>query len=152
MSTSRVHVTYDEYLGDPSLNPFGVDAGRGYDNVYQGTWRTTNSPPEIAAIHDNVMADFQDGPTGVVAVYLADDDSPTGILKTLLGFQQYPGRPGEMNDERRRSFAYCGEVDGIDIDTIAVNVDLFERTRTLNIPDTAARMMELLEQNPDDDQ
>ena len=82
---------------------------------------------------------------------VSDGDSITGILKVAHGLHQRPSRPGYRDPDRHQVFAYEGEVAGIDITTFLVDINQFSATPAVNVPDTIARVLQLLEEEPDQD-
>jgi hypothetical protein len=82
--TPPTPLTYGELYSDPTKNPFGIDDDDKevcYSGMYQ-VWRATSAPMTTATLHRNVLADFS-RPIGGIGIFVADDESPTNILKFL---------------------------------------------------------------------
>jgi hypothetical protein len=104
----------------PTNNPFGLSEGdivSGIVGIYTG-WRVTSRPPNTKEVHLNILADFA-SPVGAIGVFVHGGGLPTGLLQVLHGVQNFLGLPGRPSADRRQTFAYLGDVVGIDAVTIA---------------------------------
>jgi hypothetical protein len=113
---------------DPVKNLFGLENEKKeicYSSIYQ-LWRATNAPLTVEALHENVLADFH-RPVGGIDIFVADDESSTGILKFLHRVESFPGTPGHSRD-RMMSFCYEGDVSGCDINAVAFDENQLDIT------------------------
>jgi hypothetical protein len=100
-------------------------------------------PPNTKEVHLNILADFA-SPVGAIGVFVHIGGSPTGILQVLHVVHNFSGLPGRPSAERRQTFAYLGDVVGIDEFAIAFNVECLGITDSVIVPGTHDRIMQLL--------
>jgi hypothetical protein len=146
--TPPTPLTYGELYSDPAKNPFGTDDYDKevcYSGMYQ-VWRATSAPLTTAILHRNVLADFS-RPIGGIRIFVADDESPTGILKFLHRVDSFPGRPGHSRD-RMASLCYEGDVSGCDICTVGFDENQLALTPDVIIPGSYERTLQLLSEEP----
>jgi hypothetical protein len=146
--TPPTPLTYGELYSDPTKNPFGIDDDNKevcYSGMYQ-VWRATSAPMTTAILHRNVLADFS-RPIGGIGIFVADDDSPTGILKFLHRVESFPGTPGHSRD-RMVSLCYEGDVSGCDICTVGFDENQLALTPDVIIPGSYERTLQLLREEP----
>jgi hypothetical protein len=141
-------LTFEEFYAEPTNNPFGVtnsDIVTGIASVNAG-WRLTNRPPSVKEVHLNILADFS-APIGAVGIFV-QGGGPTGNLQVLHEIQNFPGLPGRASSDRRQTFAYLGEVVGIDAVTVAFDEECLAVTDSVIVPGTHERVMQLLNDEP----
>jgi hypothetical protein len=153
--TQPAYLTFEEYHAEPANNPFGLSEGdsfSGIAGVYAG-WRVVRRPTNTKEDHLNILADFT-SPVGAIGVFVQGGGSPTGLLQVLHGVQNFPGLsglpglPGRPSVDRRQTFAYLGEVVGIDAVTVAFNKECMGVTDSVIVPGTHDRVMQLLAVGP----
>jgi hypothetical protein len=143
--TRPTFLTFEEFYSEPTNNPFGttgLDVVAGVNNVNAG-WRLANRPPSIKEVHLNMLADFST-PIGAVGIFVQGGGSVTGEFQVLHGIQNFPGLPGRPSADRRQTFAYLGEVVGIDAVTVAFDDECLNVTASVIVPGTHDRVMQLL--------
>ena len=84
-------------------------------------------------------------------MFVADDDAASGVLKVFHAFSSYPGVPGAVDPDRFRTFAFEGDVTGVDILSVAIDDTMFDRTGNVNIASTPERHFEVLNQDDADE-
>ena len=146
--------TYKELFSDPSNNPIGTNNDELKESL-QGSyaqWRVSSNPPDVCSLHQDLLLEFQ-WPIGGVAVFMeaSVDHHPTGVFKILHGIQHFPGRPGKHSLHRDVTFAYLGDVYETDIQSLAFDENLLERTPDINIPGSFQQLNKILSANPDDE-
>ena len=143
--------SYKALFSDPSNNPLGPadEAKQGYKEIF-AHWRTTNNPPNADQVLKDAQLDFG-APIGVIGMFVPDGSSPTGVLCVAHGLQCYAGQPGKPSQSRGLTFAFVDEVDGIDIQSFALEETHLERTEEVRIPGTPERLMEMLTDEPDEE-
>jgi hypothetical protein len=85
---------------------------------------------------------------GGFCIFVHGGGSPTGLLQVLHGVQNFPGLPGHPSADRRQTFAYLGDVVGIDAVTIAFGEECLGTTESVIVPGTHDRLMQLLAEEP----
>jgi hypothetical protein len=85
---------------------------------------------------------------GAIGVFVHGGGSPTGLLQVLHGVQNFPGLPGRPSADRRQTFAYLGDVVGIDAVTVAFDEECLGTTDSVIVPGTHDRVMQLLAEEP----
>jgi hypothetical protein len=141
-------LTYSELYADPGRNPFGIEDERKevcYSGMYQ-VWRATTATLTEPTSHQNVLADFS-RPIGCICIYVADDKSPTGILKFLNRVKSFPGTPGRSRDIMV-SLCCEGDVSGVDISTFAFDGIQLEVTPNVVVPGSYKRFLQLISEEP----
>jgi hypothetical protein len=147
--TQPAYLTFEEYHAEPTNNPFGLSEGdivSGIAGIYAG-WRVASRPPNTKEVHLNILADFA-SPMGAIGVFVHGGGSPTGLLHVLQGVQNFPGLPGRPSADRRQTFAYLGDVVGIDAVTVAFDEECLGTTESVIVPGTHDRVMQLLAEEP----
>jgi hypothetical protein len=81
-------------------------------------------------------------------VFAQGGGSPIGQLQVLHGIHNFPGLRGRPSANRRQTFAYLGEVVGIDVVTITFDEDCLASTENVIVPGTHNRVMQLLTEEP----
>jgi hypothetical protein len=72
-----------------------------------------------------------------------DGTSSTGVLEVLHGVSIYPGVPGQARD-RMKIFASLGDVEGVDVATVAYNSKQLSITPDVLVPGSIDRNLQLL--------
>jgi hypothetical protein len=147
--TLPTYLTFEEYHAEPANNPFGLSEGdivSGIAGIYAG-WRVVSWPPNTKQVHLNILADFA-SPVGAIRVFVQGGGSPTGLLQVIHGIQNFPGLPGRPSADRRQTFAYLGEVVGIDAITIAFDEECRGITDSVIVPGTHTHVIQMLAEEP----
>jgi hypothetical protein len=76
-----------------------------------------------------------------------DGSSPTGVLRIIHGIQLFPGLPGRSRD-RLKTFAFEGDVDGVDVATVAFGQQQLAITADVIVPGSFTRTLQLLNAEP----
>jgi hypothetical protein len=118
---------------------------RCYRAVYE-TWRAKGAPLTVGKLHHNIMADFS-RPIGGIGVFVVDKESASGTLQVLHSAQSYPGSPGVSRD-RLTTFLSEGDVDGLDIATVAFDENQLAITADVIVPGSVDHMLQLLADEP----
>jgi hypothetical protein len=149
MTGTRPHnLTYCELYSDPANNPFGtseeeLEACTGA--VYQ-VFRATGLPLAEDVLLQNILADFS-RPIGGLGIFVPDGSSPIGVLRIIHGIQLFPGLPGHSRD-RLKTFAFEGDVDGVDGATGAFDRQQLAITTDVLVPGSIARTLQMLSSEP----
>jgi hypothetical protein len=134
--TPPTPLTYSELYSDPADNPSGLEDDKKeicYSSIYQ-VWRATTAPLAVEALQHNVLADFSRPVGGIdIDIFIADNESATGILKSLHHVESFPGTPGHIPD-RMTSMCYEGGVLGCDISTVAFDENQLAITPDVIVP------------------
>jgi hypothetical protein len=139
-----IAITYREFYSEPANNPFGLEeAGKdsGYEAVYE-VWRATSGAFEVDVLLQNILADCS-RTIGGIGVFVLDGTSSTGVLEVLHGVSIYPGVPGQARD-RMKIFASLGDVEGVDVATVAYNSKQLSITPDVLVPGSIDRNLQLL--------
>jgi hypothetical protein len=80
-------------------------------------------------------------------VFVPNKSSPTGVLRVLHGIQLFPGIPGQTRD-CLKTFAFEGDVVGVDMVTIAFDPSQLAITDDIIVPGSIARTRQLLAAEP----
>jgi hypothetical protein len=99
-------------------------------------FRAEGLPLDEAELLQNIQADFC-RPIGGIGVFVPDETSPTGVLRVLHGIQLFPGIPGQSRD-LLKTFAFEGDVVGVDMDTIAIEPIQLVITNDIIVPGSIA--------------
>lgn len=121
-------MSYADLYNDPANNPFGTspdDRALGYASIF-AFLRVNDRPPSANELEKEMLTEFHE-PIGVIGTLVEDGTHESGILKCVHALQVYPGQPGKPSPDRSRAFAYVDDVDGIDITTIALDEDMYDR-------------------------
>jgi len=145
--------SYKDLFANPSKCPLGIGdpMKSAIGNIY-AHWRVDAGPPDVDEVHEDLLSDFV-WAIGAVGVFTsATPDEPTGALKLLHGFLRHPGLPGQASAHRNVTFAYLGDIVGLDIQSVAFDENQLERTDEVNVAGSPARHQELLQADPDEEQ
>jgi hypothetical protein len=82
-----------------------------------------------------------------IGVFVPDESSPTRVLRVLHGIQLFPGIPGQ-NRDRLKTFAFEGDVVGVDMATIAFYPSQLAITDDIIVLGSIARTRQLLAVKP----
>jgi hypothetical protein len=149
MTGTRPHnLTYCELYYNPANNRFGMseeDLEACTRAAYQVFW-ATGFPLAEDALLQNILADFS-RPIGGLGIFVPDGSSPTRVPRIIHGIQLFPGLPGCSRD-RLKTFAFEGNVDGVDGATVAFDQQLLEITADVLVPGSIARTFQLLSAEP----
>jgi hypothetical protein len=129
-----IAITYRELYSEPANNPFGLDKtskDSGYEAVYD-VWRAASGALEVDVLLQNFLADCS-RPIGGIGVFVSDGTSSTGVLEVLHGVSIYPGAPGQARD-RMQVFASLGDVEGVDVATVAFDANQLPITPDVFVP------------------
>jgi hypothetical protein len=132
-------ISYHELYADPTKNPFGTNEEElevCTRAVFEVFWATGLALDE-GELMLNIQADFG-RPIGGVAIFFPDGDSPTGVLRVLHGVHLFPGMPGRSRD-RMKTFAFEGDVEGVDASSIAFDKAQLAITADIVVPGSIAR-------------
>jgi hypothetical protein len=91
----------------------------------------------------NIQADFG-RPIEGIAIFVPDGDSPTGVLRVLHGVHLFPGIPGQSRG-RMKTFAFEGDVEGVDAATIAFDKAQLAITADIVVPGSITRTHQRLD-------
>jgi hypothetical protein len=94
----------------------------------------------------NILADFS-RPIGGLGIFVPDGSSPTGVLRIIHGIQLFPGIPGRSRN-RLKTFAFEGDVDGVDGATVAFDHQQLAITVDVLVPGSIGRTLQLLSSEP----
>jgi hypothetical protein len=139
-----IAVTYRELYSEPANNPFGLEeAGKdsGYEAVYE-VWRETSGALEVDVLLQNILADCS-RTIGGIGVFVLDGTSSSGVLEVLHGVSIYPGVPGKARD-CMKIFASLGDVEGVDVATVAFDSKQLSITLDVLVPGSINRTLQLL--------
>jgi hypothetical protein len=142
------NLTNGELYSNPANNPFGTseeDLEGSTRSVYQ-VFRATGLPLTEEVLLQNILADFC-RPIGGLGVFVPDGSSPTGVLRIVHGIQLFPEVPGRSRD-RLKTFAFEGDVDGVDVATVAFDPQQLAITADVVVPGSIARNLQLLRAEP----
>jgi hypothetical protein len=143
-----IAITYRELYSEPANNPFGLDKtmkDSGYEAVYD-VWRAASGALEVDVLLQNILADCS-RPIGGIGVFVSDGTSSTGVLEVLHGVSVYPGVPGQARD-RMKVFASLGDVEGVDVATVAFDAKQLSITPDVLVPASIDRTLQLLAEEP----
>jgi hypothetical protein len=149
--TRRVYTSFAEFYAEPANHPFGVfeDDLEAYTRAVFEVFRAEGLPLDEAELLQNIQADFC-RPIGGIGVFVPDEASPTGVLRVLHGIQLFPGIPGQTRD-RLKTFAFEGDVVGVDMANIAFDPSQLAITDDIIVPGSIARTRQLLAAEPTHD-
>jgi hypothetical protein len=136
-----IAITYRELYSEPTNNPFGMEEAvkdAGYEAVYE-VWRATAGSLEVDVLLQNILADWS-RPIGGIVVFVPDGTSSTGVLEVMHGVSIYPGVPGQARD-RMKIFASLGDVEGVDIATVAFDPRQLSITPDVLVPGSIDRTL-----------
>jgi hypothetical protein len=149
MASTRPHnLTYCELYSDLASNPFGTseeDLEACTRAAYQ-VFRATGLPLADDVLLQNILADFS-RPIGGLGIFVPDGSSPTGVLRIIHDIQLFPGLPGRSRD-RLKTFAFEGDVDGVDVATVAFDQQQLAITADVIFPGSITRTLQLLNAEP----
>jgi hypothetical protein len=143
-----ITITYRELYSEPANNPFGMEESvkdAGYEAVYE-VWRDTAGALEVDVLLQNILADCS-RPIGGIGVFVSDGSSSTGVLEVMHGVSIYPGVPGQARDQMK-IFASVGDVEGVDIATVAFDPKKLSVTPDVLVPGSIDRTLQLLAKEP----
>jgi hypothetical protein len=143
-----IAITYRELYSEPANNPFGLDKpsqDSGSEAVYD-VWRAASGALEVDVLLQNILADYS-RPIGGIGVFVSDGSSSTGVLEVLHGVSIYPGVPGQARD-RMQVFASLGDVEGVDVATVAFDAKQLAITPDVLVPGSIDRTLQLLAEEP----
>jgi hypothetical protein len=141
-------ISYQELYSEPTNNHFGTNeeelevCTRAVFNVF----RSTGLALEEGKLLLNIQADFG-RPIGGITIFVPDGDSPTGVLQVLHGVHLFPGVLGRSRD-RMKTFAFKGDVEGVDAATIAFEKAQLAITVDIVVHGSIARTQQLLDAEP----
>jgi hypothetical protein len=139
---------YRQLYSEPTKNPFGTNeeelevCTRAVFEVF----RATGLALEEGELLLNIQANFC-RPIGGIVIFVPDGASPTGMLRVLRGVHLCPGVPGRSRD-RMKYFAFEGDLEGVDTDTIALNKAQLTITADVLVPGSISRTNQLLDAEP----
>jgi len=84
-----------------------------------------------------------------MGIFAEHPDSAGGVLKALHGLEKCPGGIGRSDPDRHSTFAYVGDVDGIDIQMVKFESDIFQRTAEIKVANSIEKHNDLLVAKPD---
>jgi hypothetical protein len=149
MTGTRPHnLTYCELYSDPANNSFGTSEEEleACTRVAYRVFRATGLPLAEDVLLQNILADFS-RPIGGLGIFVPDGSSPTGVLRIIHGIHLFPGLPGRSRD-RLKTFAFEGDVDGVDGATVAFDQQQLAITADVLVPGSIARTLQLLSSEP----
>jgi hypothetical protein len=146
--TRQVYTTFVEFYAEPANNPFGVfeDYLEAYTRVVFKVFRAEGLPLDEAELLQNIQADF----CRPIGVFVPDKSSPTGVLWVLHGIQLLSGIPGQTR-YCLKTFAFEGDVVGVDMATIAFDPSQLAITDDIIVPGSITRTRQLLAAEPTHD-
>jgi hypothetical protein len=142
------NLTYCELYSDPANNPFGTSEEdlEACTRVAYQVFRATGLPLAKYVLLQNILADFS-RPIGGLGIFVPDGSSPTGVLRIIHGIQLFPGLPG-LSRDRLKTFAFEGDVDGVDGATVDFDQQQLAITADVLVPGIIARTLQLLSAEP----
>jgi hypothetical protein len=141
-------ISYHELYADRTNNPFGTNekelevCTRSVFEVFRDTG--------LALDEGELMLNIQDDfcrPIGGIAIFVPDGDSPTGVLRVLHVVHVFPGIVGRIRD-RMKTFAFKGDIEGVDASTIAFDKAQLAITADIVVPGRIPRTQQLLNAEP----
>ena len=90
-------------------------------------------------LRDDLLLDLGPNMNGGVGVMLEDGQHEGGTLQVLHSFHKHPGR----GEHRGKIFVSVGDVRGIDIEVLALNLDILEPATAIHVAEDAAHQSEL---------
>ena len=130
--------TFLELYSNRESNPWGADYHRRLRTHYSA-WNAAGATPLSATeLLAEVLLDLGTKPVGAVGVFVKGTGADTpegGELVLLHSFHMHNGEYGDTN--RRKIFAYRGDVSGTRPDCVSVDSALFEVADTVRILKTA---------------
>jgi hypothetical protein len=123
----------------------GISLAASQASMMGGEW--ISGHPTTNEVHMDILAEFA-SLVGAIGVFVQGGGSPMGLLQVLHGVHNFPGLPGRPSADRRQTFAYLGEVVGIDVVTIAFDKDCMGITDSVIVPGTHDRVMQMLAEEP----
>jgi hypothetical protein len=142
---------YRQLYSEPTNNPFGTNeeelevCTRAVFEVF----RATGLALQEGELLLNIQADFC-RPVGGIVIFVPDGASPTVMLQVLRGVYLCPGVPG-LSRGIMKYFAFEGDVEGVDTDTIALNKAQLTTTADVLVPGSISRTQQLLDIEPSSD-
>lgn len=108
-------------FADPSNNPLGTgDAEKaGHTEIFLH-WRSWDRAPAAEEALEDALLDL-DQPVGAMCAFVESPDHQTGALKVVHAPRRFTGIPGKATPARGKIFAHSGDVEGVDIDAIALD-------------------------------
>jgi hypothetical protein len=141
-------IAYSELYSELANNPFGMEEAvkdTGYEAVYE-VWRATAGALGVDVLLQNILAGYS-RPIGSIGVFVPDGTSSTGVLEVMHGVSIYPGVPGQAQD-RMKIFASLGDVESVDIATVAFDLKQLSVTPGVHVPGSINRTLQLLAEEP----
>lgn len=90
-------------------------------------------------------------PVGAMCAFLHSPDHQTGVLKVIHAPRRFTSVPGRATPARGKAFACSGDVEGIDVDTIALDIQQLELTAEIHIPGDWDCMLEMFNNEPNNE-
>jgi hypothetical protein len=149
--TRRVYTSFAEFYAEPANHPFGVfeDDLEAFTHDVFEVFRAEGLPLDEVELLQNIQADLC-LPIGEIGVFVPYEASPTGVLRVLSGIQLFPGIPGQTRD-RLKTFAFEGDVVGVDMATITFDPSQLAITDDIIVTGSIAQTRQLLAAEPTHD-
>jgi hypothetical protein len=137
-----------ELYSEPSNNPFGNEEEevKVFPQLVYKLFRAMGLLLDEDDLIHNVQMFFC-RPIGEIGIFVPDGSPPTRVLRVFHGMQLFPGVPGRSRDQMV-TFAFEGDVDGVDAATIAFYKAQLAITADIVVPDSIARTRQLLNAEP----
>lgn len=136
--------TFQELYSDPANNPLKSNEQRGHEEIFLH-WRTADAAPSPQQVLDDAMLDLG-MPSDAIVGFQSTANDESGILKVLHAPRKHVVVLGQPATRRGRAFAHEGDVLGVDIDSVALDVSQF--TGQVWIPEDFDRTLELFSKEP----
>ena len=135
------HETYRSLCEDPDENPLGTGPNVPDDvaALFSPWLASTPAPLDRDALLAEVLLDIGGGPimNGGIGVFVEDASSDSGTLQVLHGVRRHPLR----DNHRGQTYAYLGDVQGVDITVVGFLPELLDITAEVRVAMDADQQM-----------